>query len=106
VTIDELYTALKSLGMPVIYGEFTQPTALPFITYQFAYSGDLYADNINSEEIGNYQVELYTKMKDLPAEISVQNKLKDLNLPYSKIEAWIESEKLRQIIYEIQIIGG
>jgi len=103
MTQAELYTALKSLGMPVAYGEFTKSTAPPFITYQFAYSNDLMADNQNYLEISNFQVELYTVKKDLAAEVLIQNKLKELHLPYSKIEAWLDEENLRQIIYEIKI---
>lgn len=106
MTQAELFTALKTLGMPVAYGEFTAPTVPPFITYQFAYGNDLMADNQNYTEISNFQVELYTVKKDLVKEALVQNLLKSLRLPYSKIEAWLDSENLWQVIYEIQLIGG
>ena len=102
----ELYTALNSLDMPVAYGEFQEPVSPPFITYQFAYSGDVMADNQNYVQVDNYQVELYSRNKAPAAEKLVQDLLKSLRLPYSKIESWIESEKLRQVIYEIQLIGG
>ncbi|OUM85689.1 MAG: hypothetical protein BAA01_09480 [Bacillus thermozeamaize] len=106
MTQAELFQALKSLGMPVAYGSFSSAVSPPFITYQFAYSSDLIADNINYVEVSNFQIELYTNKKDLAAEAAVQNKLKELGLPYSKVEAWIEEEKLYQVIYEIQLIGG
>lgn len=111
MTQAELYTALKSLGMPVAYLAFVETplTPLPkppYITYQFAYSGDMMADNYNYLEISNYQVELYTVKKDLAAEKLIQDKFKELRLPYQKVEAWLESEKLHQIIYEIQLVGG
>ena len=102
----ELYTALKTLGIPVAYGEFTQPTAPPFITYQFAYSNDMMADNQNYLEINSFQVELYTTKKDMAAEALIQNKFKELRLPYSKIEAWLDEENLCQVIYEIKLAGG
>jgi len=105
LTQAELYQALKSLGMPVAYGSFTSPVSPPFITYQFAYSNDFMADNINYFEISNFQVELYTSKKDLSAEQKVQDKLKELGLPYSKIEAFLEDEKLYQVIYEVQLVG-
>ncbi|WP_025849114.1 hypothetical protein [Paenibacillus ehimensis] len=110
MTQAELFQALKSLGMPVAYGGFEStpenPPPPPFITYQFAYSGDLMADNQNYVDIGNFQVELYTTKKDPAREQIVQNKLKELRLPYSKVEAWLDDEKLRQVIYEIQLVGG
>jgi hypothetical protein len=107
----ELFAALESLGLPVAYGEFISTPehpapAPPFITYQFAYSGDLMADNYNYVDISNFQIELYTAKKDLVREKLVQDKLKELNLPYYKMEAWLADEKLRQVIYEIQLIGG
>ena len=105
MTQAQLYQALKSLGMPVAYGSFTSPVSPPFITYQFAYSNDFMADNINYFEISNFQVELYTSKKDLSAEQKVQDKLKELGLPYSKIEAFLEDEKLYQVIYEVQLVG-
>lgn len=104
MTQEELYQALKSLGLPVAYGSFASPVAPPFITYQFAYSSDFMADGFNYAEISNFQIELYTDKKDLATEQKVQDKLKELGLPYSKIESWIDDEKLFQIIYEIQIV--
>ncbi|MDP4158385.1 MAG: hypothetical protein Q8911_01290 [Bacillota bacterium] len=107
----ELFTALKSLGMPVAYGEFVSTPEHPappppFITYQFANSSDIMADNYNYVDVGNFQIELYTNKKDLTKEKLVQDKLKELRLPYSKSGIWIEEEKMYQIIYEIQLIGG
>lgn len=106
MTQAELFQALKSLGMPVAYGSFSTHVSPPFITYQFAYSSDVMADNQNYVEVSNFQIELYTDKKDLAAEKKVQDKLKELGLPYSKTEAWIDEEKLFQVIYEIQLIGA
>lgn len=106
MTLAELFNELKSLGYPVAYGSFAEPTPAPYLIYQFAYSNDLMADSHNYLEIGNYQIELYTDHKDLAAEKLVQDKLKELKLPYMKVETYLESEKLYQIIYEIQLIGG
>lgn len=106
MTQAELYTALKSLGLPVAYSSFATAVTPPFITYQFAYSGDLMADNSNYLGINNFQVELYTKIKDLAAEKLVKDKLKELELPFTQTEAWLDDEKLFQNIFEIQLIGG
>lgn len=107
----ELKTALKTLGMPVAYGEFVNTEenpapSPPFITYQFAYSGNFKADNQNYVDAGFYQVELYTRKKDPVSEKKVQDLFKFLRLPYSKVETYLESEGLRQVVYEIQLIGG
>ena len=111
MTLQELYTALKAIGYPVAYSHFldTQQSpapAPPFITYREAYSSDVMADNLNYVGVSNIQIELYTDRKDPAAEAAVQNKLKELGLPYSKTETYIEDERLFQVIYEIQLIGG
>lgn|SRR5690606_37903453 len=106
MTQAELLQALKETGYPVAYGSFRSAVSPPFITYQFAYSSDVMADNINYVEVSNFQIELYTAKKDLAVEKLVQDKLKELGLPYSKVETWLEEERLYQVIYEIQLIGG
>lgn len=106
MTQAELLTLLKSTGLQVAYGSFATAVSPPFITYQFSYSNDLIADNINYAEISNFQVELYTTKKDLASEKKVQDALKVAELPYSKIETWIKEEKMYQILYEIQLIGA
>lgn len=106
MTQAELYQALKAIGYPIAYGSFTSPVKPPFITYQFAYSNDMMADNVNYVAIEDFQIELYTAKKDLVAEKKVQDKLKELGLPYRKFEAYLDEEKMYQILYEVQLIGG
>lgn len=106
MTYIDLLQKLETLNLPVTYGSFKKKVKPPFIIIQFAYSDDLIADSQNYQSIGNYQVELYTVIKHPPTEVLVQNKLKGLRLPYRKIETYIDSEELYQIIYEIKLIGG
>lgn len=106
MTQGELFQSLKEIGYPVAYAKFESDPTPPYLVYLFSYSNDLIADNINYLEISNFQIELYTTKKDLAAEKRVQDKLKELGLPYSKTETYLDSEKLFQVIYEIQIIGG
>lgn len=106
MTQQELFIALKAVGLPVAYGSFATAVSPPFITYQFAYGSDLIADNHNYFDISNFQIELYTVRNDPPTQILLQNKLKELQLPYSKLETWLNDEKMYQILYEIQLIGG
>lgn len=106
MTQTELYQALKSIGYPVAYGSFTSPVTPPFITYQFISSSDMIADNHNYVSIENFQIELYTSKKEPVTEKLVQNKLKELGLPYRKFETYLDEEKMYKIIYEVQIIGG
>ena len=108
MTQAELKTHLKSLGFPVAYSHFetsenTPPPKPPYITYMFSSSDDFIADNINYHSISNFTVELYTSLKEPITEELLENKLKELQFPYTKMESWVESDKLFQIAYEIQI---
>jgi hypothetical protein len=106
MTETELFTELKSLGLPVVYGEFSTPQTPPFITYQFTNAEDINADNQNFVEISNFQVELYTTKKSPATEKLLQDKFKTLKLPYDKFETYIDTEQLRQVVYQIKLIGG
>lgn len=109
MTQAELYQALKSLGMPVVYSHFdtdpdNPPPSPPYIAYLFIGNDDFIADNVNYKSIDNYQIELYTNKKDLASEKLVEDKLKELELPFTKLEAWIDSEELFQVLYQIQLV--
>ena len=106
MTQKELFQALCTLGLPVAYSGFGSAVTPPFITYQFAYSSDLTADNHNYLDISHFQVELYSKTKDPGLEAQLQALLRDLRLAYRKSETFVATEGLFQVVYEVQLIGG
>jgi len=106
MTYLDIKQEMKNLGFPCKYGSFKSSPTPPFTTIQLAYNNDIMADNQNYEGIGNYQLELYTTSKHPPSEQLIENKLKELRLPYTKVETFLDSEDLYQVIYEIQLIGG
>lgn len=103
MTQAELYSALIRTGFPVTYHHFSKPQIPPFIVFIWTSSDDFMADDINYQSISNYQVELYTTSKDQTSEKKLEDILKENKLPYTKLEVWIDSEKLYQIVYVIQI---
>ena len=72
--------------------------------YLFVEDDDLIADDINYVSVSNFDIELYTDRKDLASEKLIEDKLKELYLPYDKSENWIQSEGVFQILYEITVI--
>lgn len=106
MTYMDLIQAMKDLGFPCAYHHFVTPPELPYTVVLYGYSSDVIADNRNYTDVGNYQLELYHNIKHPPSEMLIENKLKELRLPYRKIETFIESEKLYQVIYQIRLIGG
>lgn len=101
--LSELATALNSLGLPVAYDHFDSPVKPPYVVYKYAYSKDLYADNINYKNIDDIQIELYPTNKDLASEKLIEDKLKELKISYNKTEIYIDTERLYQVIYDIAL---
>lgn len=96
-----LFTLLETTGLPVAYHHFVSPPTPPYIVYLFSYSENFGADNKVYVPIDNYQVELYTKAKAPASEKLIEDVLDANNIFWDKTEAWIDSEDLYQVMYEI-----
>lgn len=102
--MEELYEILKELNIPIAYHHFNQATAPPFITYYRTGSKNFVADDNVYEKINTYRIELYTKQKDIQKEIALEVLLDNAHFIYEVVaESYIESEKIYQVIYEIDI---
>ena len=96
-----LFTLLKSTGLPVAYHHFTSPPTPPYIVYLFSYSSNFGADNKVHSQADNYQVELYTTIKDPAAEALIEGLFDANDIYWDKTETYIDSEGLYQVLYEI-----
>lgn len=105
MTEAELHNLLKSTGLPVAYHHFDEknPPSLPYIVYLFVSSANFGADNKVYAKRNNYQVELYADKKDPASEKLLEDLFDSNDIYYDKSETYIESEKMYQVIYEIQI---
>ena len=104
MTQGELFTALKTLGLPVAYRLFKTATAPPYLVYFLVKNDDIIADNRNYLKVERYQAELYTASKDPVLEARLEAVLKAKKLVYTKTEAYIDTEKLNQVVYGFQLI--
>lgn len=100
----DIINEMRVLGFPCTYGEFKEEQTPPYTVILFSQSNDFMADNHNYKDIGNYQLELYHNIKHPPSETLIEDKLKELRIPYFKSETPIEREKMYQVVYEIQLI--
>lgn len=101
--MDEILKALRRLKLPFAYNHFAEgeaPTP-PFICYMVEGSQNFFADNRVFERIDHITVELYTDRKDPKLEAAVEKAF--CAFCWDKSEAYIETEKLYQIIYEIEV---
>ena len=104
MTLSELKTILDSTGYPVAYSHFQTEPDTPYIVYSVSGSSNFMADDNVYKPIQNVDVELFTYKKDLEAEASIEDAFFNNKIPFEKIETYISSEKLFQIIYEITLI--
>ena len=97
---------LTETGLPVARNAFLKAQDPPYIVYVFSHSSNYAADSKVYLKRDNYQVELYTEKKDIALEELLEGIFDSHGLVYDKTETYLESEKLIQVIYEIQLIGG
>ena len=105
--MDNLQAILESTNLPCTYRQWKpkKPPALPYIVYLFTDADNFAADNIVYHGIGNYDVELYSNDKDPVSESAVESALTQAGVFYEKIEVYIQSEEMYQVVYSIQWDG-
>lgn len=108
VTYEEVVTMLEESGLPVAYDHFAEGESPdpPILVFLFPDSDNMYADDMVYQEVSSLNIELYTDKKDPKLEKKIQKILKQHELPWEKSEVWIESEKMYEVLYQTQMIGG
>ena len=105
MTLEELARMLEKTGFPFAYDHFAEgeSTDPPFIGYLLPGSDNFAADGRVYFRISEVRIELYTDRKDPGAEALVETVLDDAGIFYNKSEAWIQSEKLYEVLYSMEL---
>ena len=108
MTYDDIVEMLEEANLPLAYDHFAEGESPdpPFLCFLFPGSDNLFADDTVFQKIDELNIELYTDKKDPGTETRIETTLNAHELPYEKSEVWIESEKLYEVLYQTQIIGG
>lgn len=104
MNLKQFKTEMETLGYSINYLMFTNPPQLPYLVYYVAENNYQYSDNKNYSLFLGVNLELYDKNKNIEAENKIENKFNELGLTFSKDEVYIESEKLYQVIYYVELI--
>lgn len=106
MTLVEVNEMVESIGLPYAYYQFEEGTGQdpPFICFFYGPSDDLYADDENYQDIRQLNIELYTAYKDFALEKTIEDILKLNGLSFYREENFIESEKIWQIAYEMEVV--
>ena len=107
MTLEGLYAVLVATNIPVTYHSWSdsdsERPALPFMTYQVAYSNNFMADDKVYLAVQHIDIALYTAAKSPTTESTVETALDAAWLPWNKTETYLDSEKCFQIIYEVEV---
>lgn len=101
MTIKEFKAILKTTGLPAAYRFFKSEQKAPYIVFSSAGSNNISADNKVYAAFNKVRVDLYCDKKDIQTEQKIENALSDFY--YEKSEDYIDSLKMIQIIYEMEI---
>lgn len=106
MTTEQVSGMIKEIGIPYAYYQFPEDTSVPtpFICFYFDENNDVFADDVNYTKIVNLCIELYTDDKDFNLEKQVESVLQEHNMSYTKSEARIDSEKMFEILYQMEVI--
>jgi hypothetical protein len=103
--LKELKSILESTGMPVAFNHFDnqETTPPPYIVYFTPECQEVYADGIVVFQVTTIEILLYTAIKDLEAEQSLERTLNKCGLAYEKSQAWIDQDRLYETLYETEL---
>ncbi len=104
MTYEEIAQMIESIGLPYAYYQFPDDTqqAPPFICFLYDYD-DIYADDSNYVKRVVLTVELYTDTKNIPLESAVEAVFDENELPWSKAATYIDSERMWQTSYSMEV---
>ena len=106
MTRTEVATLVASIGLPYAYYQFDEGTehALPFVCFFYTGSNDVYADEANYQRIEGLSIEFYSAEKDFETEDAIEALLNQAGLTFYKEQNYIDSQKMWQTAYDMQII--
>lgn len=108
MTLAELKTLLAGvLPGKVAYDHFPvdEAPAVPYITLFLTGSDNWAADNVAYFERQPVSIELYEKARDFTLEGQLEAALTGAGLYWERTDAYIEDDKVYEIIYEVEIHG-
>lgn len=103
--MDEIIEILEELGIPYAYDHFAEGESPdpPFICYRMPGSDNFAADGCVYYKIDDANIELYTDEKSPETEQKLEDILDNHGVFYNKSETWIESEKLYEVLYQMEV---
>lgn len=105
MTYEEINEMMAETEFPFAYHHFAEGESPkpPFSIFLSSGEDTFSADNLMYHSFKRLNIELYTDEKSPETEERLEEVLLQHNIYYTKTENWIESEKLYEILYEMEV---
>lgn len=105
MTHEDVMAMVQEAGMPFAYDHFAEGESpeLPYIVFLYPASDNFAADGAVYYKKNRLNIELYTDLKDVELEEKLEAVLDAHGIYYEKSEVWIESEKLYEVLYQMEV---
>ena len=105
MTYEEINEMMQEIGLPFAYHHFAEGESPepPFTLFLSPGEDTFSADNLMYHSFKELHIELYTDEKDPVLERKLQKLLKQYGISYEKSEVWIESERLYEVLYIMEV---
>lgn len=105
MTAENVAKMLEEMKLPFAYHHFAEGESPdpPFLVYLYPGADNFAADGVAYFKVNKLHIELYTDYKDIDLEEKVEAVLIGHGLFYDKSEVWISSEKLYEVLYQMEV---
>ena len=106
MTHQEVLKMMDEMKLPYAYHHFVEGESPdpPFLVFLYPNSDNFAADGMVYFKVNRLNIELYTDLKDVELEETVEAVLdKHGGIFYEKSEVWIESENLYEVLYQMEV---
>ena len=105
MTYEEICEMVQEIGLPFAYHHFAEGESPnpPFLLFLSPGEHTFGADDLMYISFKKLDIELYTDEKSPEAEQRVEEILTQYGIFYTKNEIFIESERLYEVLYEMEV---
>ena len=105
MTHAEVMAMVDEMGMESAYHHFAEGESPepPFVVFLYPKANNFSADGVAYFKVNRLNIELYTDLKNVELEQRVEAVLDSHGIFYAKSEVWIESERLYEVLYEMEV---
>lgn len=105
MTYEKINSMMEEMGLPFAYHHFAEgeSPAPPFLIFLSPGENTFSADNSMYFSFKRLNIELYTDEKSPETERQIEEVLRRHHIYYTKSEVWISSEKMYEILYQMEV---